>query len=190
MNYLCYRLSELNDKAVNEDALTTEERDFSPTRRKVRALLREELARRLHIKPSEVQFSYNEHGKPMVEGLFFNISHSADLACFAFHDAPIGVDVQQIRPNTNAAKLAPRLFCAEQLEQLKQENFHDRNFFFCWSVAEALVKFYGTTIWQASEYPFVLKQHGVQTLFKNAPMVELFEPMAGYIGAIAYKLMA
>lgn len=187
MNYLCYKLPACG---ICEDSLSAEEKAFPASRRQVRALLREELARRLNMHAADIQFTYNEHGKPMVDGVFFNISHSADLACFAFHDSPIGIDIQLIRPNTNAAKLAPRLFCNEQRELLQQENYPAHKFFCCWCIAEALVKLYGVTIWQALEYPFVLKQHGVQMLFDNAPTVELFEPIEGYLGAVAYKLMA
>src|SRR5437763_15235262 len=55
-----------------------------------RARLRQHLGIRLGIAPDEVEFVYGAHGKPALAqhlsqtGLRFSVSHSDDLAAFAF----------------------------------------------------------------------------------------------------------
>lgn len=44
-----------------------------------------------------VKITFNEHGKPLCDFCFFSISHSVDRIVCAISDAPIGVDIQQIR---------------------------------------------------------------------------------------------
>lgn len=40
--------------------------------------------------------TFNEHGKPMCDFCFFNISHSEECVICAFGDLPIGADIQKI----------------------------------------------------------------------------------------------
>ena len=42
--------------------------------------------------------SYNEAGKPLAEGLSFNLSHSGDYAVLAEADSPVGVDIEKMSP--------------------------------------------------------------------------------------------
>ena len=63
-----------------------------------RIALRRLLSRRQGCSPAQVQIATGEHGKPFAVGapqLFFNVSHSDDLALIAFCDGfPVGVDVE------------------------------------------------------------------------------------------------
>src|SRR5579872_5570201 len=69
-----------------------------------RGVLRTLLSHYLHTPPAQLQFAYNGQGKPSldmpVQGkpLHFNLSHSYELALFAFSYAgPIGVDIEYMR---------------------------------------------------------------------------------------------
>jgi 4'-phosphopantetheinyl transferase len=190
MDYLCYKFSELAPESIHSEYLTAEERQTYAKRgtqaMTARSLLRLELARRLNCEPHEIEFEVNKHGKPHLVGneLHFNISHSADLLCMAFHHEPIGVDVQQLRPAAATLRLAERIMCAEQLSNWCQRGQSVDEFFACWCAAEALVKHAGSTVWQAREFPFLCHHGRIEPLFSPAPRVQLFTPMPGYSGAI------
>ena len=189
MDYLCYRFSELAPESINPEYLTAEERQAYAKRgmqaMAARCLLRRELARRLNCEPQEVLITVNEHGKPLLHGneFYFNISHSADLLCMAFHHEPVGVDVQQLRPAAATLRLAGRIMCTEQLHVWRERGEPPEEFFACWCAAESLVKHAGTTVWMAKEYPFLCHHGRIEPLFSPAPRVQLFTPMPGYSGA-------
>ncbi|MFI4918529.1 MAG: 4'-phosphopantetheinyl transferase family protein, partial [Legionellales bacterium] len=74
---------------------------FSRHRRRfctARATMRIILARYLDCAPEDLEFTYNDYGKPDVintKSLQFNISHSADLALLAVGmNHPMGVDIE------------------------------------------------------------------------------------------------
>ena len=187
MDYLCYSISELIHSGIDESVLTEEEKAFPPQRRMARALLRAELARRLHLPADKIIITHNEHGKPLVNGICFNLSHSADLLSLAFHHADIGVDIQQEHPLRSLHHLAPRIMCEQQLEHFRKNGENAAEFFTCWSIAEALVKLHGSTIWQALDYPFILHSNRVELPDSAQTEVELFTPRPGYYGAVAYR---
>ena len=190
MDYLCYRFSELPPEAVTPELLTAGERRSYAKRgahaMAARCLLRCELARRLNCEPQHVQITLNEHGKPLLRGgeLYFNISHSADLLCMAFHHEPVGVDVQQLRPAAVTLRLAERIMCDEQLLAWRERGESAEEFFACWCAAESLVKHAGSTVWQAREFPFLCHHGRIEPRFSPAPQVRLFTPAPGYCGAI------
>lgn len=194
MDYLCYKLSELPPGTADLSQLPVEEQELCTRRGRAylltRCLLRQELARRLNTAPQSIKLEYSQHGKPGLPGhpLHFNLSHSADLLCLAFHHAPVGIDVQELRPRTVSERLAERIMCPKQLKKWQQRGKSPEEFFTCWCIAEALVKHAASTIWQAKDYPFLIHESHVQTLYENAPTLRVFHPAPGYLGAVAYDI--
>ncbi|MBR2127046.1 MAG: 4'-phosphopantetheinyl transferase superfamily protein [Akkermansia sp.] len=193
MDYLCYRLSELPPHAADLNLLPPVEQQQYAQRPYsslvARCLLRQELARRLHRTLSDIELTTNAHGKPSLlhNELHFNLSHSGDLLCMAFHHAPVGVDIQQLRPRTATQRLAERMMCRQQLSRWLDGGADVGEFFACWCAAEALVKHAGATVWQAREFPFLYRHGRIEPLFTGAPVVKLFSPAAGYCGAVAVE---
>jgi 4'-phosphopantetheinyl transferase len=111
-----------------------------------RAGLRLLLADQLDAEPERLRFVYGEHGKPAlagVEGLAFNLSHSADLAIVGMvRNAEIGVDVEAIRRLRDRDRLARRTFTAAENAALQAlpPDARDAGFFACWTRKEAVVK--------------------------------------------------
>jgi 4'-phosphopantetheinyl transferase len=71
------------------------------------------LARTLGVDPGGLRFASGRWGKPdLVEGrLFHSLSHSGRIAMVAVSpDAPVGVDVEQVRPGLPAVRLAGTFF--------------------------------------------------------------------------------
>ncbi len=195
MDYLIYNLEEAHlSELADATLLSAEERAAATTRGQryvlTRCLLRRELARRLDCPPQNIRFRIGEHGKPECEKstLHFNISHSGNCLAFAFDsNAPIGIDVERIRPRTRLNALASRIMSPEQLTAFHERGCPEEEFYTCWCAAESLVKQAGSSIWKAGELPF-LYEYGRIRLLRQSPLkVHTFTPMPGYMGAIAHQ---
>lgn len=191
MDYLIYKLSALPADAADLQLLPRHEQESAVRRGNhyalIRTILRQELARRTGLSPSAINFTYGKHGKPYLHEQAFNISHSGDCLCLAFHHAEIGVDVERMRPR-HFDSLADRFMCPAQFDAFRAGGSRIEDFYACWSAAEALIKHAGDTMWNARSYPFILQHGRINCLFDNAPLVQLFTPMPGYSGAVAYSL--
>ena len=190
MDYIIYNIPELPSGVADSVQLPPEERENAARRggqyALVRTLLRRELERRTGVPAGDIVLSYSEHGKPLCENQPFNLSHSGDCLCLAFHHSDIGVDVERERPR-NFAALAARFMCDEQYAAFESRGFPQEEFYSCWCAAEALVKLAGDTMWHAHDYPFLYEHGKIKCLFSPSPEVLLFIPMEGYRGAVAYR---
>ena len=112
------------------------------------------LGRYLDCAPADVTFRYTERGKPRLastgaSNLTFNLSDSEDLALLAVGEGEeLGVDLEVIRPMSDAASIAQRFFSRREVESLMAlaEDQRDRGFFNCWTRKEAYLKATGEGI--------------------------------------------
>ncbi len=192
MDYLIHNLADAHlHTLADPTCLSADERAVAARRGGhyllTRSLLRHELARRLGCTPSGIHFRYSAQGKPECEGIHFNISHSGDCFAMAFDGAPVGIDVERIRPRARIEALAARFMCPEQLAAFRARGCPQEEFYTCWCAAEALVKQAAGSIWQAAEHPFIL-EHGCIRLLdsEQASSTSLltFTPMPGYCAAV------
>jgi 4'-phosphopantetheinyl transferase len=162
------------------------------------------LGRYLGLDPASLQFSYNPYGKPFlqpeVDGqLCFNLSHSQDLALFAFaRRVDIGVDLERERLDFNCTQLAERFFSINEraeLNALPVENRYQA-FFLCWTRKEAFIKAHGEGLSLPLEHFDVsLNPGGLARLVATRAGLEapdqwsLFdlEPAQGYRAALAVR---
>ncbi|MDA1316148.1 MAG: 4'-phosphopantetheinyl transferase superfamily protein [Acidobacteria bacterium] len=113
-----------------------------------RGILRTLLGRYLEREPQDLTLGYSDHGKPFLAGtpepdLRFNLSHSHDLALFAFTAGrDIGIDVEQIRPDRSTREIAERFFSRREVEALfaLPTEQQTAGFFRCWTRKEAYIK--------------------------------------------------
>lgn len=198
MDYLVYNLAELSPTPEDAALLSGEESEQAAARGArfalIRALLKRELSRRTGVPPQQIRFSRGPHGKPFWAPQPFNISHSGDLLCFAFHHGDVGVDIERIRPRTRLLSLASRIMAPEQLEAFTRRGCSLAEFFTCWCTAEALVKHAGDTLWNARNYPFLyLPPTGpdptprIRPLFPTPPHIHIFSPAPSFAGAVVYS---
>jgi len=146
------------------ETLTADERDraarfhFERHRRRfivARGILRSIIARYFRIDAGGIRFDYGAKGKPLlaepkVEKFGFNVSHSGDLALYAFAPgADIGVDVEIIRPVDEMDAIAKRFFSPLEYDILQRLPQADRleAFFCCWTRKEAYIKAEGLGFW-------------------------------------------
>jgi 4'-phosphopantetheinyl transferase len=117
-----------------------------------RALLRIILAGYLATDPGKIGFSYSNREKPSLGpqhagcNIRFNLSHSGGNALFAFtRQREIGVDVEQVRRDSDLEAISRRFFSEHERRQLASLSPEERieGFFRCWTRKEAYIKALG-----------------------------------------------
>ncbi len=139
----CYELLSAEEKErVARFRKERPRKEFILTRGTLRCLA----AAYLGASPLDLSFRYSEYGKPILDGpgdLHFNVSHTDGLALIAFVKThQIGIDVEKIRPEPDARKLAERFFSLCECHSLEKLSGDDllAAFFRCWTRKEAYVK--------------------------------------------------
>ena len=111
-----------------------------------RGTLREVLGAALGKAPSEVEIRYGPHGKPFVDGLRFNLSHSGARALIALSvDCEVGADVELPRPR-RTDDIARRFFAPGEIARLfaiAEPAARQAEFFRLWTCKEAFLKVTG-----------------------------------------------
>jgi len=196
------------------ETLSKDERDraerfvFEKDRRRFaacRGILRLLISRYQGVKADNISFIYGNNGKPALdasyngEALYFNLSHSSDLALYAFtRDNEVGVDVEYMRDISDMGQIAERIFTAREIEAflLLPEEEKKGSFFTSWTRKEALVKAIGKGLtlpldrFEASLLS--VKSPGVRDTNSNVrnmsgwSIIDL-KPAVACIGALAVK---
>jgi 4'-phosphopantetheinyl transferase len=117
-----------------------------------RGTLRLLLGLYLGVEPHRLGFRYGGHGKPALTAEFarpssgalhFNLSHSEDVALYAFaRGREVGVDIEYKRAESATAEVARTVFSAREmaaLGALPRGRWVDA-FFACWARKEAYLK--------------------------------------------------
>jgi len=117
-----------------------------------RGLLRVLLGNYTDIPSNQINFTFNEYGKPYLliaqnnNDLHFNLSHSKNFLSVGFvKNALIGVDVELMKWFKDHLEIAKRFFSNSEIEQLNafpKENILE-GFYFCWTGKEAVIKLSG-----------------------------------------------
>ena len=112
-----------------------------------RGTLRTLLSRYLNTSPKELHFQYNVYGKPALDfpatRLHFNLSHSHELALFAFsYNREIGVDIEYMSRDIEYNELAQHTFSLQEATTITALSGEAKRegFFNCWTRKEAYIK--------------------------------------------------
>ena len=190
MQYLIYHMPDVAVQMLDPEELDATEQAAYRTRGepflRERSILRRELGTRIGAPASQVQLTYGRHGKPECAQQPFNLSHSGDYLCIAFHHRDVGVDIERVRPRRHLAQIARRIMEAEQFDVWKNRGESIDEFYACWCAAEALTKLRGGSILHAQEQPFLYLNRRIELPGDPQLTVELFTPAVGYAGAVAY----
>lgn len=108
------------------------------------------------LREKDAVLAFNEHGKPYLKDYpawHFSLSHSGSFAVCVLSNAPVGVDVQQIRP-MNYQALADRYFPEQEATLLRESDEARRQalFFRFWTEKESLLKMHGVGLSGLSAY--------------------------------------
>lgn len=94
-----------------------------------------------------LRYRYTDQGKPYLADypdLYFNLSHSGNVAACAVADCEVGMDVQVYGKGREA--VAKRFFTGQEQEMLqraKEEGRFEEVFFSLWSIKESYLKYTG-----------------------------------------------
>ncbi|QLE42395.1 4'-phosphopantetheinyl transferase superfamily protein [Nostoc sp. C052] len=186
---------------LSSDEIARAERFYFPKHRQHfiagRGSLRTILGRYLDIKPSQVQFNYQQRGKPVLadtfadSGLAFNLSHSQDLGLCAVNcTRPIGVDLEYIRPMSDLEALAKRFFLPREYEMLRSlsPNQQQEVFFRYWTCKEAYLKATGDGLSQLEQIEVLLTptEPAKLQITEDWSLFELV-PTNNYVAAVAVE---
>ncbi len=167
-----------------------------------RGILRKLSGYYLNTNPTAIRFNYSSHGKPSYAvdtNLKFNISHSGNMAAFAFgHAASIGVDIEKIKHDFDPIDLASGFFSKEEITALKNRPNDDqqRAFFRCWTRKESFIKAEGSGLsFPLNLFAVSLENDSDAALLKThwdlsertKWQLVSFVPAKGYLGALAIK---
>ncbi|WP_414571052.1 4'-phosphopantetheinyl transferase HetI [Nostoc sp. CCY 9925] len=160
-----------------------------------RGILRTILGRYLGIKTSEVQFNYQQRGKPVLaetfagSGIEFNLSHSQELGlCAVNFQREIGVDLESIRPVSDLEALAKRFFLPREYEMLRSLSLAQQQeaFFRYWTCKEAYLKATGDGLAQLEKVEVFLTptEPAKLQISEDWSLFELV-PANNYVAAVA-----
>jgi len=114
-----------------------------------RGILRNILSYYLGIEPHQLQFCYGSHGKPALKTcdlLHFNLSHSQDLALYAFtRDRQIGIDLEYVRHLPGLDQIVAQFFSIRERATFLAlpSSQQPAAFFHGWTCKEAILKALG-----------------------------------------------
>jgi 4'-phosphopantetheinyl transferase EntD len=108
-----------------------------------RALMRRALTQTFGLEEAQWCFTEYPNRPPDISnlpgGVFYSLSHSDGLICFAIADCTVGVDLECNRPRENLHELADAFMSAEEFSLLESQNAQT-TFYKIWSAKEAYYK--------------------------------------------------
>ena len=111
-----------------------------------RGILRRLLSQYLSVSAVDIKINYGKQGKPFLmnfPNFKFNLSHSEDLAVFAFSKSmTLGIDVEYINKEIDIESIVPRFFSKNEAASVLGLTPDKRPaaFFNCWTRKEAFIK--------------------------------------------------
>ncbi len=161
-----------------------------------RGLLRQMLSDYLDVEPGSLRFHSGPYGKPAlaeIPGAYmphFNVSHSHELALFAFaRDREVGVDIEYVRPVADAEQIAGRYFSAQErdaLRNLPPDRMYEQ-FLIYWTRLEAYLKASGMGLAGAESQGLLSPENTARSLY--GPIYSM-QPAPGYVAALALQAKA
>lgn len=88
----------------------------------------------------------DSNGKPIVDGIYFNLSHSGEFVICAVSEKPVGCDIELLKDAPK--RVAERTFSDAEKEHLQQfsGDEYNREFFRIWTKKESYLKMTGKGI--------------------------------------------
>ncbi len=170
-----------------------------------RGRLRQLLGARLDTEPQSVELSYGPHGKPVLargsanQDWRFNVSHSRDVAVFAFcRGREVGIDIEAVHSVHGAHAVAAHFFSRNELEAYLALDEADKElgFFHCWTRKEAFIKALGDGLrYPLDSFDVSLSPREPARLLRVGNMdgnrsgwyLRSFIPTPGYVAAIVIE---
>ena len=166
------------------------------------AILRKILGKYTGCNPSQLQFLYEQMGKPVlvsngnIELPSFNLSGSNEIAGAVTLKGSVGVDIEFINPNTDWESLAKHFFSVNEYKTILSFAPDQRQnaFFDLWTLKEAYLKATGEGIGGLEQVEFSITSdktpelinNGKGSIRRNWKILQLM-PMKGYTAGLAVE---
>ncbi len=124
----------------------------------------------------EITISRTEAGKPYAENCpaHFNLSHSGEFIACAVDDAPLGIDIEAVKPLD--LKVARRVCTDPELEYLAPERPDAlRRFYKIWTAKEAYFKARGTGITDLKSITYFDLQPHLQQVETESYILSIYQ---------------
>ena len=115
------------------------------------------------------------------------LSRYLDTLLAVRQDAPVGVDVEPVRPLPEAMLIACRWFSAPEIRWIAASDDRDRAFLRCWVCREAFLKATGEGLGRPLD-SFALHPCGDTLRLDGAALAEC-TPLAGHVAAVACETL-
>ena len=155
---------------------------------KTRGVLREILSSYLNRKPQDIVIKLGKYGKPYVQNLAFNLSHTANhFSLVVSNIEDVGIDMEKVSSRHGLPAIAKKCFSEIELSywNATHEQKKGRMFYCFWVRKEAFVKAVGRGIAlgleqcvvnpkDQSQFLSIPKEHGLATDWKivDIPLAE------------------
>lgn len=98
----------------------------------------------LKIPAGEIQYGFNPYGKPLLDPISFNLSHSGNLVVIALSEYPVGVDVEEIKSDFSYLDIMSSYFSTAEQHFIQEGQHPLLEFYILWTRKEAYLKGVGT----------------------------------------------
>lgn len=123
------------------------------------------------------EITYENNGKPCIDGLHFNISHSFDFVVCAFADDAVGVDIEKIRDYP--ARVVKRLH-PEEISRFEAAIDKNTEFFKIWTRKEAYLKCLGVGISGGLETFNSYELSSIKTEVRDGYVISVYTKNGGH----------
>lgn len=83
----------------------------------------------------DICIEIGENGKPYARGIYFSISHTENFVVCAVADAPVGIDIERIKPYSD--RLAKRITTKKEYDYINKDA---ERLWEIWTLKEAIIK--------------------------------------------------
>ena len=90
---------------------------------------------------SESDLKYSEHGKPVADSIYFNVSHAGNYVVGVVSDCEVGCDIEKIEKAP--LEIAEHYFSPAEYTYIKSAADRDKAFFTLWTLKESYMKMTG-----------------------------------------------
>ena len=100
----------------------------------------------LNVDYSKIKIGFVENNKPILKNcpqeLYFNLSHSGDMAMCIIADSEVGCDIQKMTDKEDYIKIAQRFFHPEEIQMIENAREDEKRelFYRIWALKESFIK--------------------------------------------------
>lgn len=150
-----------------------------------RILLKNILKNKYNINYNDIIVKYNKYGKPFINNINFNISHSHDYVIVATSNKNIGIDIEMIR-DYNPTSM--NLFCTDN--EIKYINNNQNKKLAYWKIytlKEAYFKMLGTNLSNMKNVEFNILKNKITCVNNENLKIFVSTEINNYIFSIIHE---